>query len=37
MKLMSSNKPEDKAKVAMLQIPGVRMEDPDKAITIKFQ
>jgi hypothetical protein len=37
MKLMSSKKPEDKAKLTKLDIPGVRMEEDGKIVTIKFK
>jgi hypothetical protein len=37
MKLMSSDSPQDRAKLAALNIPGVLLEDPDKAITVSFK
>lgn len=37
LKLMSSKKPEDREKMAAMNIPGVRMESLEKTITVKFK
>jgi len=37
MKLMSSKKPEDEARISKLNIPGVRLEDDGTIVIIKFK